>query len=443
MIAVGLTLATFAIARAHTALVSAEPAPDSHLAASPTRVRLVFTEALDAKLATIALVGSDAKRVKLVVTGDPHDARAIIAEPLPSPLPPDHYHVIWHVVSDDGHPVSGSYAFNVLASSAAPTPAPPAPATAAPAPATFEQPPSTWGPTALGAPLVPAVLRGLGVGCAMAMAGLLFFVVWMNAGAASRPARFALVLSVAAPILLSLHLVAWLINASPTHTLDGAWLRNALSTTVGRTELWRAGLAFLPLWALWLARRPSLALALSIPSVVISAAAGHSAAIHPGWAIPVKALHLSAVAAWLGGLLWLVVRERDTPARFAREAEKVSAVALSCVIVIFLSGVAQTAFILHSAADFNSAYGAIVLTKVTGLAVLVAFGAWHRFRVLPDLIDRTDRTNAGALRSSVSREIAIFCLVILLGGFLAYLSPPQRTNASPRPVSLAGTPGPR
>lgn len=431
-LAIAMVLGVRAVARAHAALLSSEPAAGSQLSASPARIRLVFSEAVDPKLATLKLVAADGSSQTLTVERDPHDRRAIFG--IPQTLEPSSYHVLWHAVSDDGHPVSGSYVFTVVAPSA-PAPVAPPPA---PPPTSVSQPPANWGPTAFGAPLIPALFRGLGVGCAMALAGLLVFVVRMNAGIASRPVRVARWFAVAAPVFLAAHLVTWLIDTSPTHSLGGTWLPTVLSTTVGRTELWRTGLSLAPLCALWLVRRPWVALVLSIPTVLISAAAGHAAGIHPGWAIPIKALHLSALAAWLGGLLWLVARERDTPARLAREGALVSTVALSCVIVVFLSGIAQTALVLHSVRDFDSAYGITVLAKVAGFAVLILFGAWHRFRVLPRVLDRVDAASASAFTSSLRREMMVFWLVILLGGFLAYLSPPL-----PAPKSLAVTPGQR
>ncbi len=424
--AIALVLGLRAVAHAHAALLSSEPAAGSRLIASPPHIRLVFSEAVDPRLATIKLVAADGSSQTLTVEKDPTDRRAIFA--IPQTLSPGSYRVLWHAVSDDGHPVSGSYVFTIVEPSA---PAPVAPVATPPVPPSTNvvQPPANWGPTAFGAPLIPAIFRGLGVGCAMALAGLLFFIVRMNAGMASRPVRVARWFAIAAPVFLIAHLVTWLINASPTHSLGGTWLPTVLSTTVGRTELWRTGLSLAPLCALWLVRRSSIALALSIPTLVISAAAGHSAAIHPGWAIPVKALHLSALAAWLGGLVWIVARERDTPARLAREGADVSTVALSCVIVVFLSGIGQTALVLHSVRDFETAYGITVLAKVAGFAVLILFGAWHRFRVLPRVLDRVDAASESAFTSSVRREISVFWLVILLGGFLAYLSPPPPAAA--------------
>jgi putative copper export protein len=53
--------------------------------------------------------------------------------------------------------------------------------------------------------------------------------------------------------------------------------------------------------------------------------------------------------------------------------------------------------------------------------VLVLFGAHHRFRVLPRL---TDAAVAESFPISLRREIALISLLVLLGGLLAYLSPP-------------------
>lgn len=419
-----LTLLVHSTANAHAMLLSSEPAAGSILAASPSRIRLLFSEAIEPSLSAIAIVGGDGRTIPLTVGGDPHDVHALVA-PL-SVLSAGEYRVAWHVVSADGHPVGGSYLFSVGHGGA-----PPPDAVAPPA--------TTWGPTILGAPLVPALLRGLGVGAIAAVAGLLFFIVWMGAGLGTRPARLALWLAVAAPLLLGAHFGAWLLNASPDHRVDAAWLSTAVESAVGRAELWRTLLAIPPLWALALARRPGLALGLAILPLLASAAVGHSAALHPMLAVPSKALHLAAMAAWIGGLLWLVARERTDAGTFAVEASRVSTVALTAVVVVTLSGVAQTLLLvpLH---DLVSAYGAIVAAKVAGLGVLVAFGAHHRYRMLPRITVSPDAPHpTDAFRASLAREIAIVGLVVLLGGLLAYVSPPAVAGGS-RPTAIPESP---
>ena len=119
--------------------------------------------------------------------------------------------------------------------------------------------------------------------------------------------------------------------------------------------------------------------------------------MQPLVAIPAKATHLLAGAVWLGGLLWLLATDRSDRPSFAREASRVSAMALICVVLVALSGVVQTWLFLPSLWDlFRSSYGAVALAKVAGLAVLIAFGAFHRARVLPRL--ERDAAMPGAVR---------------------------------------------
>jgi copper transport protein len=113
----------------------------------------------------------------------------------------------------------------------------------------------------------------------------------------------------------------------------------------------------------------------------------------------------------------------------------VSGVALAAVIVVALSGAVQSLLFLPSVkALFSTPYGWIVLAKIAGMAALVAFGAYHRYRVLPSLheeIARATDTGSGrtetvwhaTLRRSVWREVGVMTIVIMLGGLLAYVSP--------------------
>jgi copper transport protein len=128
------------------------------------------------------------------------------------------------------------------------------------------------------------------------------------------------------------------------------------------------------------------------------------------------------VATWLGGLLWLVVLDRSDASSAIAEAQRVSSFALAAVIVVIFSGVVQTRLFLPVWGDLvRSKYGLIVLAKVAGVGVLVLFGAYHRYRVLPRL---TDAAVAEGFPVSLRREIAVMSLLILLGGLLAHLSPP-------------------
>jgi len=414
----------------HATLLSSEPAARATLTASPTRIRLVFSEEVEPSLGRIRLVAPDGRVVKLEQAGDPHDVSALVA-PVTSALGPGAYRVEWRIVSEDGHPIDGTYRFTIAPSDSSATPATATPSggTAATVPPSVNTPTQSdtatagHGTTLSEVPAAPAALRGLAIGALTAFAGLLGFLVTRCSTAPQpRASRVARRLAVATAILVPLHLVMWALAVSPDHSLGGDTIAALLASGPGKVELGRTVVALLAAWALLLARRERLALIIAVAAILAGSAVGHSAAIHPGWAIPSRALHLLAVAAWLGGLLWLVTLDHSDTTAAIGEARRVSSLALIAVIVVTFSGVVQTTLFLPAWGDLvDSQYGLIVLAKVAGVAVLVLFGAYHRFRVLPRL---SEAAVAEGFPVSLRREIAVMSLIVLLGGLLAYLSPP-------------------
>ena len=423
-LAVAAVLRLYAVASAHVTLVSSDPAANSRLAASPAQLRLVFSEPVEPPVAHVSIVRPDGTVDSIAVANDPHNVYVLVG-PLQD-LGPGTFRVVWHVLSEDGHPVGGNFLYTVGSGTVtAPTVTPAAEG---------EQVTTTWGPTVAGAPMIPAVLRGLGVGSLAALTGLLFFIVTMPAGAGYRALRVSRWLSGAAALLLIGHLGTWLVNTSPDHRLTGTWMSAAFGSEVGRIELWRTFLAVLPFWGLVLARRTGLAALLAVPPLLISAAIGHSAAFHPLWSIPLKALHLTALAAWLGGLFWLVVSESANPRELAIQTLRVSSIALAAVVTIGLSGVLEAVFMLSALNDLRSPYGLILALKVAGLGGLIAFGAYHRYRVMPRLMMGVDGGLLTEFGLSLRREIALLWLVVVLGGILAYVSPPSANG--PRQINF-------
>jgi copper transport protein len=413
----------------HATLLSSEPAAKASLTTPPTRIRLVFSEEIEPSLGRIRLVAPNGSVVTLKAGGDPHDVSALIA-PITSPLEPGVYRVEWRIVSEDGHPIDGTYPFTIAAPSGAsgpPVAAPPSggSTTTAPEPQSREAESDTasTGTTLAEVPPVPAALRGFAIGALTAFAGLLGFLATRRTTAPQpRAARFVRRLAIATAILGPLHLVAWALVVSPDHSLGGDTIAALLASGPGKVELARTVLALLAAWALLLVRRERLAFFIAVLAILAGSAVGHSAAIHPEWGIPGRALHLLAIAAWLGGLLWLVTLDRSDASGTIAEAQRVSSIALLAVIIVTLSGVVQTRLFLPVWGDLvHSQYGLIVLAKLAGVGVLVLFGAHHRFRVLPQL---ADATVAERFPISLRREIAVMSLLVLLGGLLAYLSPP-------------------
>ncbi|REJ04643.1 copper resistance protein CopC [Microbacterium bovistercoris] len=115
-------------ASAHDELVSADPAADTTVETLPAQLALTFSgDVLDAEGATMIQVTDPAGSP--VTDGAPTVDGTTVTQPLAAGGPAGLYHVAWKVVSADGHPIAGEYAFTVTTGSAV-TPTP----TTAPAP---------------------------------------------------------------------------------------------------------------------------------------------------------------------------------------------------------------------------------------------------------------------------------------------------------------------
>jgi putative copper export protein len=217
-------------------------------------------------------------------------------------------------------------------------------------------------------------------------------------------------------------------DISPTGSLNGSFSESVLGSTPGRIEAARVAFALLAVWAIALARRETLALVFGGACLLVSGAVGHPAAIHPNLSIPAKMAHLVSASLWLGGLLWLGWLSRRDEVACRSEAKRVSAAALIAVLAIFLTGSLETVMFLNSPGDLiHSTYGRLVVAKAVGLAILVGFGVYNRFGLLP----RIDEPGAtGKLSRSVRTEIIIVIIVILVGGFLAYVPTPPTPHSS-------------
>ena len=99
-------------AQAHAHLKAATPAANSQ-AASPSDIRLTFTEAVEPSFTGIELTDSAGAAV---ATGpgatDPADAKIFVV-PVKATLKPGTYKVQWHAVSRDTHKTNGDFTFTV------------------------------------------------------------------------------------------------------------------------------------------------------------------------------------------------------------------------------------------------------------------------------------------------------------------------------------------
>jgi copper transport protein len=401
----------------------------------PETIRLVFSEAVVPELSQISLIGPDGKARLLQVATDPHDVHVLVGRV--GSISMGEYKVAWRVLSADGHPVGGSFSFFLQSGSRGTIALPGSIAGPIARDSATHDNQSTSSSTQESAeikttPVLASILRGTGLGAFMAGLGLLFFGVTAGERRKLVPRTVVVRLIAAGAVLLVAHLIAWMYNISPTGSLNGDFDASVLGSTPGKIEAARVVFALLALWAITLARREILALVFGGACLLVSGAAGHPAAIHPYVSIPAKMAHLLSVSLWLGGLLWLVWLSRCDEAACRTEARRVSAAALIAVVAIFLSGSLETLLFLDSPGNLiHSSYGRLIVAKAVGLGVLVGFGVYNRFKLLP----RIDEAGAaGRLSRSVRMEIVIVTIVILVGGFLAYVPTPP-TPESPLSAS--------
>ncbi|MGI3786226.1 MAG: copper resistance CopC family protein [Janthinobacterium lividum] len=161
-IGAGLVLALVAApAYAHDELRSSSPADGATVATPPSQVVLTFEEPPVSLGAQVVVTGPDGP----VSSGAPRlDGDDVIADVQPQ-TPAGRYTVQWRVTSDDGHPVSGTFAFTAQAAATGTSPSAPtssvATPAATPAPAEGRREPliPSWGWIAAGVIAIVAAIR--------------------------------------------------------------------------------------------------------------------------------------------------------------------------------------------------------------------------------------------------------------------------------------------
>ncbi|OME96887.1 MULTISPECIES: copper resistance CopC family protein [Paenibacillus] len=108
---------------AHSKLETSTPAADAKLTESVQEVSLSFNENIDENLSTLKIKNAQGESVEVAeVKINQNTMLGTLAAPLPS----GSYTVEWKIVGGDGHPVDGTYAFEVDAPEAEVTPETPA-----------------------------------------------------------------------------------------------------------------------------------------------------------------------------------------------------------------------------------------------------------------------------------------------------------------------------
>ena len=174
-------------------------------------------------------------------------------------------------------------------------------------------------------------------------------------------------------------------------------------------------------------RGPTAAACFTGIACLLEAGHSHAFAMSPGLSALLlsQALHLLAAGAWLGSLLPLFMVVRKAPLEIAEHAAgRFSVLGLVSVTILAATSVFQ-GWVLSGGLPglTGTAYGAVLLTKGTLFAVLVALAARNRFQLTPALARPDGDRARRALVQSIVVETAIGLCVVLAAGVLSSLEP--------------------
>jgi copper transport protein len=408
-------------ASAHAGLESSVPAPNAVLETGPTDIVLDFNEAVDAAIADIQLYDQGAK---LVPTGAPVRATddTVVQASVPE-LTDGVYVVVWRVPSADGHVVDGAFSFRVGVGSGVDVGA-------------------LIDKVSGGATAASTVGRLDTAARLLALIGLIVVVgggLWVvqSAVGSSGSAANVMLLWLAWSFLLVGSLASFglygakVVAGEPADAVKPAVWGKIVGSHTATLLLVRVVLVLgIGVLLLTFTRRAAdvwrgIALALAVAVVLTFSDIGHANAQRPAalW-IGVDALHLAAIAVWIGGLLMFAFGTSSwlTDAGSERIVRRFSTAAMVAVPVIVATGIAQTLQLAGNLDDVTSTtWGRTLLVKVSVVTVLVAVGGVSQWLLRHE--------GPPALRRNVLLEALIGIAVVGLAAALVAL-PPQAVAAS-------------
>jgi copper transport protein len=146
-------------------------------------------------------------------------------------------------------------------------------------------------------------------------------------------------------------------------------------------------------------------------------------------------VHMLAVGAWVGGLVWLLLGIRGMGHSERTEAvRRYSGIAGIALGIVALTGLLRAVSEVGSVGGlFTTPYGRTLLVKVSLVAVLALLGALNRFRLIPALSTRDEAVRP--FRRAVRSEVAVATGVLAVTAVLVGLAPAFASGPTPGPGS--------
>ena len=415
-----LALAIPAVAWAHATLERETPGFQQELKVAPREVTLSFDQFTKFPVVQVYNVAGRTFAGQAIAHG------LDVSAPLRR-LPRGDYTVRWHVLSADGHVVSGVWTFGVGVRALPPT-----------------QAYGASGPTR-----TEHVVRWLYfLSFALLIGSLGFRLICLRGLQLPSPLERRLYLLAAIGVIGSIDvgILAFCLRCEDVLQLPfgkyfyGDLTPIAQGTRFGIAFIWMTlGFAFVAAltYLAWLLEREIIllpALALSVGLLSGLSVSGHDG-VDPGssWTTELADwVHISAASLWIGGLCALVIAvwptapnlRRTVFVRFSRLATVLVTLVLAAGIYLALVRVPH----LHDL--WTTGYGEVLLVKVALVATAVAWGGVHHFVVRPRL-DAASDGFLSRLGASIAGESVIGIAVLLVAAVLVDSNPPPRPFTEP------------
>jgi copper transport protein len=429
-ILVGVLALGTGIASAHATVESSSPADGQSLPTSPSEISITFSEPVSTASGGLSILNADGNHVdagKSQIT----NGRTLVTE-IPQSLSDGTYVATYRVLSADGHPVSGSFLFGV-GSGAVDRSA---------------QPPSSgdrlW-------EIIGGVSRALMYLAALIAAGVAFFLAFIHDHDDDRwrivPfVRIGSILALFSAIGVVMSQAALLTGKGAGAITDTNVLRDVLNQNLG----WSLALMMIGLAAVHLSTditkkvvSQSFAFYGGLAVTISFAVWGHATELAPrAVSLVADAVHATAAALWLGGLIGLVMvltlRSAETVRSTAGIISRFSRMAFWSVIALAIAGLTLTVTGSDASLDaiVTTTWGQLVLAKVGLTLIVVIIAAWNRRTLVPSLTTPTETGNDLSLRwatllRTVRTEALVLVVVVCLTAVLVNI-PPARTAVVPK-----------
>ena len=265
--------------------------------------------------------------------------------------------------------------------------------------------------------IVAIGLRAVSFVAVLQAAGVAMFL-WLFSGSLARSAGKIRSLGTKAAIAGGVFTLAYHVvqparmTGSFSGMLDGSLQAMLLTSDAGATTTIRIlGLVMLVLGLRKPSRLGDASSLIGATLIVVSfGLMGHTAAHDQRWVlVTLLVVHLLIIAFWFGALLPLYMASaRETVADNAVVIENFSAIAAWLVPIIFVAGLGMSVLLLEEFSNLWTAYGASLLAKVSGFAVLMGLATLNKWRFGPAIA----AGHAPALRSFQRSVVAEWGLIV-------------------------------